>query len=242
MCLATGIWGIFTTIVFYHQQLTTQDIIFPSIVGLLTFEFLFRTRKWLNIKSLIIYVIVVTIVSQWVYGILYRNSTMFFSETFNNLFTVFPYNLYSFVDSFIVTAIAYFLIAVYRNETLQIPVNDISSIETTESIAVKVKVRDFTFGFLGWFIFGNFLLFALITSQDRNISDEGMLALMYLPTLFSLIILFIKNKTWTGFGVIAAVIGNIVSWCILMELLKQSVVWGLTIVPAPIGFLIVLVD
>lgn len=74
MFFASMFYSMFASLVFYDLPLTVREFIIPPIVGLPVFELLFRTNKWLNLKTLPVYIIANTLFSQIVYGILYSIS------------------------------------------------------------------------------------------------------------------------------------------------------------------------
>lgn len=70
MFVVSEIWGIFALLVFYRVSLTIYDVIFPPLVGLVVFEFLFRTRKWLSLRTLPLYIVAVFLLGQGLYSLL----------------------------------------------------------------------------------------------------------------------------------------------------------------------------
>lgn len=124
MFVVTAIWGVFMSLVFYKTPLTFREFIFPPIVGLAVFEFLFRTRERLRPVTLPLYIIVVLFASEILYGILYSvsyGSAWSPISTFQFLFSEFPYNLYAMIDASAVTGLACYLIKIYRRESWEIP-------------------------------------------------------------------------------------------------------------------------
>lgn len=92
-----------------------------GVVGLIIFEILFRTRQWLSIKTLIIYVIIAISLSSWLYALFYGVVSGDYKYALSlapitSLFSpgVYPYILYSFLDTAITTGIAYWLIRRYK--------------------------------------------------------------------------------------------------------------------------------
>ena len=119
MFLAAGFFGIFTSVVFYKipiTSLTIRDPLNTGVIGILIFEFLYRTKRWLNIKTIGFYIIIVVLISQWLYPALYiiENGTLggelFSLEPFTYLFSTFPYNLFFLIESSVVVSFAYYLI------------------------------------------------------------------------------------------------------------------------------------
>lgn len=85
----------------------------------------------------------------------------------------------------------------------------------TQSISLKIKVRDFAIGFFGWVILDNiFFILTFLVLLYRNFSS-----LLWLPgviTIITILVLFIRKRIWIGTGVICAVIINAGIWLTYM--------------------------
>lgn len=170
MFAASEFWGIFALLVFYRVPLTLRDLIFPPLVGLLVFEFLFRTRKYLNLATLPLYLIVIVPVSHLLYGMLYSVSfTGGWSLTgsLESLLFEFPYNVYFLLDTSVVVGIAYTLIKHYKQEGWETQKVDTAPEAGNDPIGVPQPVTDLSsfisryqqqiWGFAGWFLLATFL-------------------------------------------------------------------------------------
>lgn len=152
MFASAGIFGILTNLIFYQvpfSGLTIWDPINTALVGLLVFESLYRAKRWLSLKTIPVFVILVTLISQWLYFTLYgiengsiRIDLSLFSEPFRYFFTTFPYNLYFLIESLIVTGFAYYLIILSEVTFLE-QVNDLSKFDVLTGVIVGAVMASF---------------------------------------------------------------------------------------------------
>jgi hypothetical protein len=116
-----------------------------------------------------------------------------------------------------------------------------------ESIPFLVKARGILKGFFGWVILGNVifvLLFFLQLKIDANLDDNVVLAIVWLPTVTAILVLFIKKRIGIGVGVVSAVIMNVGIWMRILSF-PGSTFPGFTVetilimgMPLPSGILI----
>lgn len=224
MSVTAGTFGIFTALFFYQLPLSELSILEPlntALVGLLIFESLLRAKRWLNLKTLPVFAILVTLICQWLYSTLYAieyGGSISFWEPFRFLFSTFPYNLHFVIESFAVTGFAYYLVIYYRKDGWVIFIE-----QEKDS---KKRVRDLAVGFFGWFLFGNlFTAFSIIYSADL-----GVLAIFFILTVIMIGYLLTQNRKWIGIGIVAAVITNAGLWVSMIGLVN----WYL-IIPLPLG-------
>lgn len=104
-----------------RQPLTAWALINSALVGLVIYEILYRTRKWSSLKTLLIYIIVATPISNWLYALLFGVEFNHYEYALSlapltNLFSAasYPFNLYFFIETAIITGIAYWLIRSYQ--------------------------------------------------------------------------------------------------------------------------------
>ena len=225
MSVTAGIFGIFTTLFFYQLPLSDLSILEPlntAFVGLLIFESLLRAKRLLNLKTLPVFVILVTLISQWLYSTLYAieyGGSISFLEPFRFLFSTFPNNLYFFIESFVVTGFAYYLVINYRKDGWMIFIEQ-------EKDSNK-RVRNLAVGFFGWFFFGNlFTAFSILIYS----ADLEILAIFFILTVIMIVYLLTQNRKWIGIGIVAAVITNAGLWVSMTGLVS----WYL-IIPLPLG-------
>lgn len=179
MLVVTLAWGVFMTLVVYKTPLTIREFIFPPVVGLVVFEFLFRTRERLRLVTLPLYILIVLLVSEILYGILYNvsfGSVWSPMATFQYLLSEFPYNLYALLDASIVTGLAYYLVKIYRNEAGAMmehqPTQEVSNTPIFEEGPMTFekwlnKNLQQVWGFVGWFVLATLIApfsFGLITT------------------------------------------------------------------------------
>jgi len=105
------------------------------------------------------------------------------------------------------------------------------------------KIRDFLFGFLGWFLAGNtyyaaFLLLYLIDTSDFTykffMESEVGYYLFGTITIAVICILFIKKRKWLAYGILAACTANAVAWVIMDGNLLYGLEYGF-LRPLPAG-------
>lgn len=112
------------------EQLTVMAWFFinPGIVGLIIFEIMYRTQKWLSLKTLIIYIVIAISISSWSLVLLngirvnyyeYVFSLTPFIAPFKNLFYAesYPRILYSFFETAIITSVAYWAVRTYKSKS-----------------------------------------------------------------------------------------------------------------------------
>ena len=180
MFAASEIWGIFALMVVYKVAFTYRDFIFPPLVGLLIFEFLFRTRRYLKLATLPLYVLVIVPVSHLLYGILYSVSFaggFSLVDSLEYLIYEFPYNVLFFLDTSVVVGMAYYLIKLYRQAGWENQGVGSAAGASNQPIGLPVPVTDLSsflaryqqqiLGFIGWFLVATFLVpwsFGLIST------------------------------------------------------------------------------
>lgn len=84
-----------------------------------------------------------------------------------------------------------------------------------ESVPLLVRARDILKGFFGWVILGNIIFVLLLFLQlkiDANLGDNVVLAIVWLPTVTAILVLFIKKRIGIGIGIVSAVIMNVGIW------------------------------
>ena len=180
MFVAALLYGIFARAVLYNISITFREVIFPAIVGLAVFELLFRTRRRLSLKTLPVYIVVVTFLGQILYSLLYQFSypggiwNPLVSLTF--LFTELPYGLYFLIESSVVTGLAYYLIKMYRKDDWEtrdvaLPPADSNGPTSPESVTDLLsfvrRYKQQLWGFFGWFVIASLIApfsFGLITT------------------------------------------------------------------------------
>lgn len=203
MFVAPAILGAIIVLVLYQMPFAIRVPIESGVMGLLVFEVMFRTRKWLNLKTLILYAVSATVMSQFLYSILYGD---FSFQGLSGLLSGFPYNLYALLEMCIVTGLAYYLIKIYRHETWLLPESTVGV--SNEPIynesssffgAWFQKYGQQIMGFIGWFVVASLLApisFGLITT----------------PATLICLLLFARSKTSKGIagGILTAVALNFV--------------------------------
>jgi hypothetical protein len=74
------------------------------------------------------------------------------------------------------------------------------------------SLKEFVFGFLGWFIFANIAFLAIAILMISLIpSINGfffVLVGIWVPTAIALMVLFSRKRTWRGIGILAAIACN----------------------------------
>jgi len=220
MVVATEAFGIFTALVFYKIPLAFQEFIFPPIIGLLVFEFLFRTRKWLGLKTLPVYIIAVTLISQILYSVMYNISYGNFLAALplQSLIYEYPYNLYSLIEASIVTGLGYYLIKIYRHETWVISERQFNAEASNEPVFAEgpltfslwlQKNRYQIAGFFGWYVI-NIMIWLLAGSTPGNDADIFINLLLFPANILVLIILaIIKSARRVASGVLVALAFNL---------------------------------
>jgi len=118
--IAAGVFGTLTSLIVYHAQLSFFSIweyLYPAIIGLFTFEMVYRARRWLNYLTIPLFAICITMVSQLLYFTFYRIEYSHFQldllsykESLQALFSDFPDNVYFYLETLIVTGFAYWLV------------------------------------------------------------------------------------------------------------------------------------
>lgn len=178
MLIAAMLYGVFMSVVVYKTPLTFREIIFPPIVGLVVFEFMFRARNRLTLATLAAGIVIVLFASTVMYGILYSVSygSFFWSPViaFTSLFTEFPYNLYALLEAATVTTLAFYLIKAYRKESWQVhelvstPADASAPPEPVTGLPGFLRRYDQQIGaFFGWYVVASLLVpfsFGLITT------------------------------------------------------------------------------
>ena len=108
---------VFTMFPYQQEKLFALDFVNTAVVGLVIYEILYRTRKQLSLKTLIIYIILAIPVSRWLYAFLYGVESGYYSYVFSllpltDLFsaTNYLFNLYYSIEITIFTCIAFWLI------------------------------------------------------------------------------------------------------------------------------------
>jgi hypothetical protein len=204
MFAACGLLGIFTNLYMYQVpvfSLTPWEFLNTALVGLLVFELFHRARKWLNLKTLPLFIIFVTLISQWLYFLLYRIENGDFGidlflpiEPLQYLFSTFPYNVFFLIESCLVAGFAYYLIRHYKG-------GPVPSEHPTRS-----KAGDFAIGFFGWFLAGNLVIAPFLYLFYSAVL--GALGFFALFTLGMIVYMFAQARYWIGTGIIAALITN----------------------------------
>jgi hypothetical protein len=226
MFLISGAFGIFADLIFYQRTLgafTIRFFIIYALIGILVFEFLYRTRRWLNLITLAFYAILVVIASRWLYFIFIRigSGAIEINDIYFNPFK----NIYSlppFVPSIFTTVMSYFLIS--------FPSDFRFIRERSTSLFNRLSPKgNFAIGFFGWIIFHN-LLFVLTI----NVAVPLFIALVFLGAVMLPIVLYIKKQNWVSTGIISAVIINAVLW-IITTISSTSFSFWIVIFPFPIG-------
>jgi len=103
MLVVTGIIHVIFLVFIYRSPVDIKIITRItqwSIAGLIIFEIMFRSRKWLNLSTLPIYIIVMSLANKIFYNFTYMISYLYF-----------------LVDMSVMIGIAYYLIKIYRNES-----------------------------------------------------------------------------------------------------------------------------
>ena len=121
MMIVAGVISAIITLVLSGRLVISWNLINAALVGLVIYEIMYRTRKWLSPKTLIIYVIAATPISSWLYALLVGIETQQLGYALSlgplrYLFAPanFPSNLIFFIHTALVTGIAYWLIRKYR--------------------------------------------------------------------------------------------------------------------------------
>ena len=210
MAVASEFWGVYTLLVFYGGSLTIRDVIFTPLVGLLVFEFLFRTRNYLKLVTLPLYIIAIVPASHLLYGMLYSLSFgggWSLVGSLEYLIYEFPFNVLFFLDTSVVVGIAYYLIKLYRQEGWEKQSVGEASEASNEPIGLQEPVTDFysfinryqqhIWGFAGWF-----LLATLIAPWSFGLIST--------PVTIICLIAFGRSKSRKGIagGILAAVALN----------------------------------
>ena len=231
MFIASGVLGVFTNLLFYQVPvfaLTLRDFLNTALVGLFVFELLYQARRWLNLKTLPVFIIPITLISQWLYFALYNIENGNFGigfflsmEPFQHLFSAFPSNVFFLIESSLVAGIAYYLIHYYKGGSVP------------SEHPIRSKVGDFAIGFFGWFLAGN-LVVALFGFLFYSVV-LGALGVFALFTLGMIVYLFAQNRYWIGAGIIAALLTN----GVFMALLGLGSLFTLFI-PLPVGLFLLM--
>ena len=100
-----------------NLQIAPMHFINAGIVGLIIYELLYRTRKWLNGKTLILYILIAIPISSWVFALLNAVWTGYYRYAVSlapltSLFSAeqYPLILLDFLQTAIITTIAYRMI------------------------------------------------------------------------------------------------------------------------------------
>lgn len=83
-----------------------------------------------------------------------------------------------------------------------------------------MKMRDILKGFFGWVILGNIIFVLLLFLQlkiQASLSNILVLIILWLPTVTTSLVLFVKKRIWIGTGVVSAVIINAGIWLIILS-------------------------
>jgi len=208
MALTTMIFGVLMSVLVYEAPLTFREFVFPPVVGLIVFEFIFRTRMYLRPATLPLYSIVVVIVSEIIYGLLYSASyTYIWSpvSSFQYLFSEYPYNLYALLDAAVMTGMAYYLIKVYRVETWELPPLQSADEVGNEPVVDDgpmtfsrwlAKNQQAIYGFFGWYVI-NIAIWLLAGSTPGDYLDMNIILNLFVfpVNLIVLIILAVRRPT-----------------------------------------------
>ncbi len=219
MLVAAAVLGAIIVLVLYPGPFAIRVPIESGVMGLLVFEAMFRTRKWLNLKTLILYVVLATIISQFLYGILYGG---FSFQGLSGVFSVFPYNLYALLEMSVVTGLAYYLIKIYRNEAWAIPESTVDAsnepVYENQSLPADGWLQKYSqqiMGFIGWYLIATVL------------SSGAMFGLITTPVTLIALIVFARSKQSKGVasGILIAIALNFVvslvkgvsmnGWCLI---------------------------
>lgn len=176
MFVAAGVLGVFFVLVFYQAPPTIRLPIESGIVGLLVFEVMFRTRKWLNPKTLIVYAVLVTLINQYLYGLLYGD---IFAQGLLSALSTFPSNLFFLLESFMVTGLAYYLIKGYRIESWSIPEPESIPADATGWRVFLARYQPQIMGFVGWYL----VSWALVRPLGLNLFFLNIIALIVLALI-----------------------------------------------------------
>ncbi len=236
----SGVFGFLANLGAYHWTLTLltiREFINTAIVGLLTFEFLFRTRKFLSLKTLAIYAILAVVASRWLYVILgsIESGAVSIKDIYFNPFE----NIFStrhLIPSLFATILAYFLIFIYRNESSALPSDYKFVRERTINFLHRLTVKDnFGMGFFGWFLVSNLVLFVSLILDTGLDFAWAVFGILWVFTVITPIVLFRKKRISMGKGIIVAVILNaaLLLW-ILGGKIKLTEI-GLLLAPMPTG-------
>jgi hypothetical protein len=102
-------------------QLAIWFFVEAGIIGLIIYEILYRTQKWLSLKTLILYILIAIPVSSWAYALFYGIQFSEYAYVFSlapliRLFSAMSYPdiLYSYFETAVITSVAYWLIRVYK--------------------------------------------------------------------------------------------------------------------------------
>jgi hypothetical protein len=131
MFIVSGIIGFISAVIalnialgpifIYNLMITFQLRLFigAAIIGLITFEILYRTRKWLSLKTLAIYIILILVIGRYFNIILdafwFRWGTKDFGIPISlapiiSLYSAQPHNILYIIQTIIMVGIAYFLV------------------------------------------------------------------------------------------------------------------------------------
>ena len=120
-----------------------------------------------------------------------------------------------------------------------------------QAVPTKIKARDIAIGFFGWVILSNIvflllllLIFSMEGNPSINIGYEHISLAMWLCSIISILILFMKKRLWIMTGVVAAVIINGISWMVMNITSQGNATLGQVIMitgfPLPIGLILFL--
>ena len=207
MFLATALLGTLIQTVVFKLFPSILDPLIAGFVGALMFELLFRTRQWLRPITLPVYVLLVALASQWLYGILYGGSWLPW-DSLSYLVTGFPYNLYALIEAALVTGVAYYLIKIYRHRSWNIAAAE----PQPEGLPLSKneRTRQFLVGFVGWYLANGLTWYALVRGSNNAGEGVFMNIILFPINLLALIILSaIKRTQRVGLGILAALALNL---------------------------------
>ncbi len=194
MFLASAVMGMLTQFITSLFFDLIGELMFGfvyGIFGLVVFEILFHTRKRWSLKTLSLYVIIITLV------------VYFLSYLFGGLFLFRP------IQIILTAAIAYYLIKVYRMDSWVMPESQPK--QPRQPLSRNEKIRDFSIGFIGWWVV-NVLIWALMSLIGPD--SQGIIFMtinLFVFPINVLVLIFLAfRRRWAALGILATYAVNFV--------------------------------